>query len=184
MAAGYGTGEVTVTPEGKAVMKADLDLAMAAAGLRGEIARPPAHGNGFALAVTSDARFTRTSSDEGTRRTGGGADANEAVVWLARASIEGSRRFAIGEDGNAATLTPSLEFGLRIDGGDAEEGFGAELKRRSRLSRTRTVDSSWTSRCTFSCFTKQRDFRSGERRPRSDLTRRRGASADYRSHSG
>ncbi len=48
-------------------------------------------------------------------------------MWLARASIEGSRRFAIGEDGNAATLTPSLEFGLRIDGGDAEEGFGAEL---------------------------------------------------------
>ena len=86
-AAGYGAGEVTVTPEGKAVLKADIDLAMAAAGLRGEIARPPAHGNGFALAVTSDARFTRTSSDEGTHGTGGGwMQAKPPRGWRARAS--------------------------------------------------------------------------------------------------
>lgn len=100
-----------MTPEGKAVLKADIDLAMAAAGLRGEIARPLAHGSGFALEVVSDARVTRVSSDERTRRTGGGAGDNEATVWLARASIEGSRSFAIGEDGSAAALTPSLESG-------------------------------------------------------------------------
>ena len=119
-AAGYGAGEVTVEPEGRASRKADLAMAMAAAGLRSELLRPPADGNGLSLALKSDARFTRTSSAAAR-----GMDAAEADVWLARAGIEGSRRFALGEDGTA--LTPSLEIGARLDGGDAETGLGADL---------------------------------------------------------
>ena len=45
-------------------------------------------------------------------------------MWLLRAAIEGSRRFALGA---TASITPSLELGVRRDGGDAEAGFGAEV---------------------------------------------------------
>ena len=61
-AAGYGVGEVTVTPEGRPGLTADLSMAMGAAGVRSEVLRPE-RGEGLALAVKVDARFTRTSSD-------------------------------------------------------------------------------------------------------------------------
>ena len=41
-----------------------------------------------------------------------------------RLTLEGERAFAIGED---ATVTPSVEVGLRHDGGDAETGTGVEV---------------------------------------------------------
>ena len=50
-----------------------------------------------------------------------------ADVWLLRIGLEGSRGFALGDGGDGATLTPSFEVGLRLDGGDAETGFGADL---------------------------------------------------------
>ena len=122
-AAGYGAGEVTVTPEGEGPLTADLRLAMGAAGVRSEVLRPGDEG-GLSLAVKGDARFTRTSSDrvEGPE---GSLNAADADAWLARAGVEGSRRIALGADG--PTLTPSLEVGLRLDGGDAESGFGADV---------------------------------------------------------
>ena len=122
-AAGYGAGEVTVTPEGEAGLTADLTLAMGAAGLRSEVLRP-VDGNGLALAVKGDARFTRTSSDA-VRSGDGNLAASEADVWLLRTGVEGSRPVVLGEGG--ATLTPSFEVGLRLDGGDAETGMGADL---------------------------------------------------------
>ena len=125
-AAGYGAGEVTVTPEGEAGQTADLAMAMGAAGLRSQVLRPQ-DGNGLSLDFKGDARFTRTSSDA-VRSNGGNLEAAEADVWLIRAGVEGSRRFALGNgtDGGAS-LTPSFEAGLRLDGGDAESGFGADL---------------------------------------------------------
>ena len=56
---------------------------------------------------------------------GGILSAAEADVWMLRLGVEGSRRFALGERGTG--LTPSFEFGLRRDGGDAETGFGADI---------------------------------------------------------
>ena len=122
-AAGHGSGEVTVTPEGEAGLTADLTLAMGAAGLRSEVLRP-VDGNGLALAVKGDGRFTRTSSDA-VRSGDGNLAASEADVWLLRTGVEGSRPVVLGEGG--ATLTPSFEVGLRLDGGDAETGMGADL---------------------------------------------------------
>ena len=85
--------------------------------------RPGAEG-GLALALKGDTRFTRTAS-RATKDAGGGKlEAAEADVWLVRAGIEGSRRFALGAK---ASLTPSVEVGLRLDGGDAETGFGTDL---------------------------------------------------------
>ena len=110
-AAGHGTGEVTLSPEGSAALSADLTMSMGAAGMRSEVLRP-ADGDGLALAVTGDARFTRTSS-EAARTEDGDLEAAEADVSVARAGIEGSQRFALaglrsGAGGGGASVTPSF----------------------------------------------------------------------------
>ena len=129
-AAGHGSGEVTVTPEASeggsgTGMTADLTLSMGAAGVRSEVLRAES-GDGLVLALKGDARFTRTSSDA-VRSEGGNLEAADADVWLVRAGVEGSRRFALGPQDEGASVTPSFELGLRRDGGDAETGFGADL---------------------------------------------------------
>ena len=123
-AAGHGIGEVAVTPEGKPKLTADLALTMGAAGLRSEVVRPPADGYGLALTLTGDARWTRTASAAVQDAQGGRMAAANADVWLARAGVAGAYRLAVG-DGWA--LTPALEVGVRRDGGDAEQGVGADL---------------------------------------------------------
>ena len=123
-AAGYGAGEVTATPEGGAGLTADLTMAMGAAGVRSELLRP-AGANGLSLAVKGDARFTRTSSAAVNGGGDGNLAASEADVWLVRTGLEGSRPVMLGDGG--ATLTPSFEIGVRLDGGDAETGLGADL---------------------------------------------------------
>ena len=123
-AAGYGAGEVTVTPEGQEALTADLTMSMGAAGIRSELLTPAEDG-GLALAVKGDGRFTRTSSGAASG-TGGRLEVSDADGWLLRTGMEGARRFALG-GGDGATLTPSFEVGLRLDGGDAETGFGADL---------------------------------------------------------
>ena len=122
--AGYGAGDVTVKERGRTALQADLTLAMGAAGLRSEVVRPPADGEGLSLAVTGDARYTHTSS-EAAHTSDGNLAALEAGTWLARAGVEGERRFGLG--GAGAWLTPSIEVGARVDGGDAEKGIGADL---------------------------------------------------------
>ena len=117
-AAGIGSGKVTVTPDGSAAMTAGLRMSMGAAGLRSEVVKP-SDVNGFALALKGDARFTSTSSEKTA-----GMEASRASVWLVRAGIEGSRPFALGD---GASATPSFEIGLRLDGGDAERGAGADM---------------------------------------------------------
>ena len=69
-AAGYGAGELTVTPkepgtggDGPAI-RADLDLRMAAAGLRG-VLLDPASGSGFQLTGKTDAMVVQTASGAG-----------------------------------------------------------------------------------------------------------------------
>ena len=78
----------------------------------------PAADGGLSLAVKGDGRFTRTSSGAASGRSGGRLEASDADVWLLRTGVEGARRFALG-GGDGATLTPSFELGLRLDGGDA-----------------------------------------------------------------
>ena len=141
-AAGYGAGEVAVTPEGGAALKADLTMAMGRglATERGAAARGrrgPVPG-----AAKGDARFARTASGEAD---GGRMAAAEADAWLVRAGVEGSRRFALRDGGDGAALTPSFELGARLDGGDAETGFGADVGGGSP-SPIRRTGSRWTSR--------------------------------------
>ena len=111
--AGYGGGRLTLTPKGDRALRADIDLMMAAAGLRGVALEAPAEG-GLELAVTSDALAVRTSSEKVA-----GLAAAEGDATRLRVGLQGSWR------GDA--LTPRLEVGIRQDGGDAETGFGADI---------------------------------------------------------
>ena len=136
-AAGYGAGELTVTPkkpgtdEDGAAIRADLDLRMAAAGLRG-VLLDPGSGSGFQLTGKTDAMVVQTSSGRGKGADGGNMEPARATVTRLRLGLEASRPFALGPGsgsgaGGGAVLTPSLEIGVRHDGGDAETGFGLDL---------------------------------------------------------
>ena len=116
--AGYGEGTLTLTPDGMAPIRTDLDLLMAASGLRGVLVQAPAAG-GFELAVKTDAMGVQTGTAKAQ-----GLQAEQAEVTRLRLGLEGSRPFRF-EGG--ASLTPSVEIGVRHDGGDAETGFGVDM---------------------------------------------------------
>ena len=127
-AAGYGAGELTVTPkapgtggDGPAI-HADLDLRMAAVGLRGTILDGGA--DGLTLIGKIDAMAVQTASGRGRGTDGGNLEPARATVSRLRLGLEASRPILF--DGGF-TLTPSLEIGVRHDGGDAETGFGLDL---------------------------------------------------------
>ena len=128
-AAGYGQGELTVTPkkpgtdEDGAAIRTDLDLRMAAAGLRGVLLDPES-GSGFQLTGKTDAMVVQTASGRGRSADGGNLAPARATVSRLRLGLEGSRTIRLG---GGAALTPSLEIGVRHDGGDAETGFGLDL---------------------------------------------------------
>ncbi len=118
-AAGYGTGEVTLKTAMGGSYKADTSWSMAAAGLRGDLLEAPEEGSGPALALTSDALWTRTSSEKTRDLAASDSDATRL-----RLGLEGSYRMALEDGGH---VTPRLEVGARHDGGDAETGFGVEI---------------------------------------------------------
>ena len=118
-AAGFGSGEVTLETAMGERLSADTSWTMAAAGVRGDLLEAPQEGSGPALALTSDALWTRTSSDET-----GELAATDSDATRLRLGLEGSYRIAMEGDSH---LTPKLELGARHDGGDAETGFGVEV---------------------------------------------------------
>ena len=121
--AGYGEGTLTLEPEDQARIETDMDLAMAAAGLRGVLVEAPAEG-GFELAAKTDGLIVRSASDGAQGRDGGLLEAASAQVTRLRLGLEGTRAFR-SEGGG--TVTPSFGLGVRHDGGDAETGFGVEV---------------------------------------------------------
>ena len=126
--AGYGTGELEVSPakpgthDDAATIRTDLDLRMAAVGLRGALldGRP----DGVVLTGKTDALIVRTASGRGRGSDGGGLAAARGTVTRLRLGLEGARPMRLGRE---STLVPSLEMGVRHDGGDAETGFGLDL---------------------------------------------------------
>ncbi len=121
--AGYGAGMLTLMPEGTAPIETDMDLVMGALGGRRVLVKPPAEG-GLELSVESDALVVRTSSDE-VRGRAGSLAASQADVTRLRLGLEGTWR-AI-ETGGDGTFLPTLEIGMRHDGGDADTGFGVDI---------------------------------------------------------
>ena len=113
-----GTGPEGAGPEGAARLETDTALVMAALGVRGLIVTPSAE-RGAELAVKADALAVRMSS----ARVDGLAAARAGVTRL-RVGLEGSWS---GVEAGGGALRPTLEVGLRHDGGDAETGFGADI---------------------------------------------------------
>ena len=121
---GHGTGDLTLVQNPNTnrakTYKTDIGMRMVAIGARGEVVSPE-EPDGLTVALKSDAFWVRTTS-EAVRRSDGNLGASEADVNRVRLLVEGSRSFATG----GGTLTPTLELGVRNDGGDAETGTGIE----------------------------------------------------------
>ena len=120
---GYGAGKLTLTPGGMSPIETDMDLAMAAVGGRGVVAKAPEAG-GLELAAKTDVLVVRTTSDE-VRGSAGSLAGSEAQVTRLRLGLEGTWR-GLGTEGGG-TFLPTIELGVRHDGGDAETGFGADI---------------------------------------------------------
>ena len=117
---GYGSGSLRVTPQGaRSALETDLTNRMAAFGGRGRLSVGSGDAGRFELALRSDALVTRTDSDA----VHGLAGAHGATSRV-RLMLEGSGSMPLSTGG---VLKPSLEAGLRYDGGDAETGAGIEL---------------------------------------------------------
>ena len=118
--AGYGAGGLLLNPGAGPAIETGLSMAMAAGGGRGQIL---GDGNGFGLAFKADALWvgTHTKAVDGP---GGRLAATDAAVNRLRTALEGSHTLTIG---NRMALTPSVEVGIRQDGGDAETGTGMDV---------------------------------------------------------
>ena len=117
---GYGTGEMTISRNDGAARKVrtDLDMRLVAGGVRSALL-DPAGTDGLDLALKADAFLMRIDAAAAPDTA-----ATQAGASRLRLLLEGARTFALGNGGR--TLTPSLELGLRHDGGDGETGMGVE----------------------------------------------------------
>ena len=118
--AGYGAGGLLLNPGAGPAIETGLSMAMAAGGGRGQIL---GDGNGFGLAFKADALWVGTHTKE-VNGPGGRLAATDAAVNRRRTALEGSHNLTIG---NRMALTPSVEVGIRQDGGDAETGTGMDV---------------------------------------------------------
>ena len=117
---GFGAGELTLEVDSGERWTTDTSQEMAAAGARGVLVAAPEAG-GLELALRADAVVQRMRSDAATSPR---LAASEAQTSRVRLMLEGSHAIAVGDGGR---LVPTLEVGLRQDGGDAETGTGIEL---------------------------------------------------------
>ena len=118
--AGYGAGGLMLSPGAEAPIETGLSMAMAAGGGRGQIL---GGGEGFGLAFKADTLWVRMRTKAATG-PGGNLDSTNAAVSRLRTALEGSQSMTIAK---RMALTPSVEIGIRQDGGDAETGRGMDL---------------------------------------------------------
>ena len=114
---GYGVGDLTLAADGaENRIRTRLGSKMLSFGGRGQL--QPTLGR-FELAWVSDALLTDTGSQSATGLRGAAAETSRVRLML-----EGSASIALA---NGGVLTPTVEAGLRYDGGDAETGAGVEF---------------------------------------------------------
>lgn len=122
--AGYGTGSPQLATGTAPALDTALSLAMAAAGARAEMGTS----GPWAVAAKTDALWVRSGYARAAHAQGrlrGGT----ATAGRVRAGIEASRTLRW----RGATLTPSVELGVRRDTGDAETGAGLDAGAGLRL---------------------------------------------------
>ena len=116
---GYGSGEVEVD-DSTGTQVSDLSQQMAAAGVSGPLVASDGliAGGTTSLRLKGETAFTRAELD--------GSEALESMTLNAnrhRLMLEGSH---VQDLASGATLTPSIEIGVRNDGGDGETGTSVE----------------------------------------------------------
>ena len=118
--AGFGSGEVELDDESAAPQASDLTQRMFAAGVSGTLMSSDEmfEGGTTNLRLKGEAAFTSADVE------GSGTLASMSLsATRQRLVLEGSHDQELA---SGATLTPSLELGLRNDGGDGETGTGIE----------------------------------------------------------
>ena len=118
---GYGKGALSLTPGAGTALRSGLSMAMTAGGMRGELADSVV--GGFGLAFKADALWVGTGI-EGVDGPQGRLAATSAAVTRYRTALEASRGYSFKR---GLSLQPSLEVGVRRDGGDAENGAGVDV---------------------------------------------------------
>ena len=119
--ASRGSGRLTLIERGGTGADryaTDIEMHMGAAGVGGTLATAP---EGIELGLRSDVFWMRTSSDPIEEI---GVASSELQANRLRLVLDASRPYTVGE---GTTLTPSLEVGVRQDGGDAETGRGVQV---------------------------------------------------------
>ena len=116
--AGYGWGSLSLNPDGDgSEYNPNTTMALGALGVDGLLL--DGGSEGLTLTTTADALFLKTTSEAVE-----GLASSEGNISRLRLGLEASRAFPLA---NGASLSPSLEVGLRQDSGDAETGFGMDL---------------------------------------------------------
>ena len=115
---GYGQGDATLNEDGRDPTETDIEMLLAAAGLRGNswsLSRTEVSwkASAFAVEMESDA----VASQE--------LPSVNAESQRLRLALEGRR--TSGKSSGGKWLIPGWELGLRWDNGDAESGAGADL---------------------------------------------------------
>ena len=113
-AAGYGWGEVEVNDQSAEKEDSDMDQQMVAAGINGLLYEADA----MTLRLKAEAAFTWADIDGS-----GTLESMNLNASRQRLLIEGAR---VQKLASGATLTPSLELGVRHDGGDGDTGSSIE----------------------------------------------------------
>ena len=117
VAGGYGLGGLRLVPHGGAPLETEIGMLAGAGGVRATLL-PAAATGGLSLGLNADALLLRVTSEETA-----GLAADTADVNRVRLGLEGLYTVALG---GGAQLTPSIEVGVRRDGGTAETGFGID----------------------------------------------------------
>ena len=117
---GLGQGDMTVTVDGKQEdsYTTGVDMGMVALGGRRGLASAEESG-GLEIAALWDTLLVWTTSDAAED-----VSASRSHTSRTRLGLEAGRTLDLG---GGTALVPSLELGLRHDGGDAETGFGVEI---------------------------------------------------------
>ncbi|WP_236619848.1 autotransporter outer membrane beta-barrel domain-containing protein, partial [Candidatus Synechococcus spongiarum] len=116
--AGYGRGKLSVTPDGaEREYRPGSTMVMGAVGLDGLLLDGGAEG--LSLTTTIDLLSQKTTTEQVDALS-----SSEGSVSRLRVGLEAVRPFPLA---NGSSLLPSLEVGIRHDGGDAESGFGLEV---------------------------------------------------------
>ena len=115
--AGLGTGRLMLERKDGEPIETDTSMRLGALGIEGAMLDAATHG--LTMNVRSDAMWVHTESERTTELIATRGDATRLRL-IARAQ----RAFALPGE---AQLTPSMEMGIRHDGGDAERGIGLEV---------------------------------------------------------